>query len=274
MILVCCAETLAFDLNTGRRVGYTELPHQPVDLELTQTGIRMSVHGQFPVEEGNPKGYIVDWARFDARESRARMVVKGLHRVTEHHTYDLNGDGLEDIVATMFGDGNLAVGGGRFSIFWQTPEYAEIWEDAPVEIPVGPLEGALRETVLLERAGILLDSGDIFGAEGKGFMRFNLACSRATLEEALARRGFRFIEILAPCPTAYGRRNKMRAPLDLLKYFEGRAIVRHEADPAEAGIDMEGSIVIGKFVDRERPTFLDLWSKRYAPEDDEEERVA
>ncbi len=94
------------------------------------------------------------------------------------------------------------------------------------------------------------------------------------IREVFDRRGFRFIEILAPCPTAYGRRNRMKAPLDVLKYFEARVRVRHDADPAEAQIDLESPIVVGKFVDRKRPTFLDLWSKRYAPDEDEEVHVA
>ena len=146
-------ELLAFDLKTGRRVGYAELATDPTDLKLTETGVRLSVHGEFPVEIGNGQSSITEWTGFDTRESRSRMLVNGLHRITQHHTHDLNGDGLEDIVATMFGDGNLATGGGRFSVFWQSPEFADAWQDAPAEIPRGTLQGTLRETVLLERAG-------------------------------------------------------------------------------------------------------------------------
>ena len=87
-------------------------------------------------------------------------------------------------------------------------------------------------------------------------------------------RGFRFIEILAPCPTAYGRRNKMRAPLEVLKFFEEKTMVRHDADPVEAEIALNSPIIIGKFVDRQRPTFLDLWTKRHAPDEEDQEHVA
>ena len=129
----------------------------PVDLELTATGIRLSEH-RSPIRPppgagAVPSGTITDWTGFDTGESRARMLVNGLYLITQHHTHDLNGDGLEDIVATMFGDNGEYVGGGRISVFWQTPEFARLWEDAPAEIPSGTLEGALRETVLLERAG-------------------------------------------------------------------------------------------------------------------------
>jgi hypothetical protein len=160
-------DLLAFDLKTGQRVGYTELSTQPTDLDLTETGIRLGQHGEMPVEEGNGQATIIDWTGFDTGEPRARMLVNGLHRITQLHTHDLDGDGLDDIVASMFGDGNQNVGGGRFSIFWQTADYAELWEDAPAEIPHGPLEGALRETVLVERAGMISSQIADFNNDGR-----------------------------------------------------------------------------------------------------------
>ena len=160
-------DLLAFDLNTGRRIGYSVLPFEPVDLELTDSGIRLTIHGENPMEIGNGQATITDWTGFGTRESRTRMLANGLQRITQHLTHDLNGDGLEDILVTMFGNGNLAVGGGRFSIFWQTPEFAELWEDAPAEIPQGPLQGALRETVLMERAGIMHTGIADFNQDGR-----------------------------------------------------------------------------------------------------------
>ena len=40
---------------------------------------------------------------------------------------------------------------------------------------------------ILEEAGLWLDSGAVFGACGEGFQRINIACPRATLEQALER---------------------------------------------------------------------------------------
>lgn len=42
-----------------------------------------------------------------------------------------------------------------------------------------------REDLLLNKAGLWLDSGAMFGADGLGFERINAACSRKTLEMAL-----------------------------------------------------------------------------------------
>ncbi|MBQ3008836.1 MAG: pyridoxal phosphate-dependent aminotransferase [Oscillospiraceae bacterium] len=40
---------------------------------------------------------------------------------------------------------------------------------------------------MLEKAGIYLDNGEIFGPAGRGFQRINLACSRQTLEDTMIR---------------------------------------------------------------------------------------
>ena len=41
------------------------------------------------------------------------------------------------------------------------------------------------EDLIVNKAGLWLDSGAIFGSTGSGFERFNIACPRATLEKAL-----------------------------------------------------------------------------------------
>lgn len=43
------------------------------------------------------------------------------------------------------------------------------------------------EQLIIEKAGLWLDSGAIFGKAGKGFQRINVACPRSILEEALQR---------------------------------------------------------------------------------------
>ncbi|MCI8466392.1 MAG: pyridoxal phosphate-dependent aminotransferase [Lachnospiraceae bacterium] len=42
-----------------------------------------------------------------------------------------------------------------------------------------------REELIVNRAGLWLDSGAMFGADGEGFERVNLACPRCVLEKAL-----------------------------------------------------------------------------------------
>ena len=79
-----------------------------------------------------------------------------------------------------------------------------------------------------------------------------------TITEALLKRGFRFIEVIAPCPTTYGRRNRQPTGLDQMKYYRENSIIRHGADPKDVDIDLNGKIIVGKFIDVERPTYSDL----------------
>ena len=49
------------------------------------------------------------------------------------------------------------------------------------------LTGARLERLIVEQAGLWLDSGAIFGHAGEGFQRINIACPRAVLAGALER---------------------------------------------------------------------------------------
>lgn len=85
------------------------------------------------------------------------------------------------------------------------------------------------------------------------------------IEEALLKKGFSFIEVLAPCPVNYGRRNKEK-PFDTLKLYQERTIVKNGADPSELDIDFDKGVILGKFIDRDRPTFTDNYNKIYRTE--------
>jgi 2-oxoglutarate ferredoxin oxidoreductase subunit beta len=81
--------------------------------------------------------------------------------------------------------------------------------------------------------------------------------SRA-MEEVFSRKGFCFIEVLSPCPTLYQRRNKMGDGLDAMKYYKEASKIRHGARASECDLTRDGEIVVGKFVDRERPDYAEL----------------
>ena len=52
------------------------------------------------------------------------------------------------------------------------------------------------ENLVVKKANLWLDSGRIFGKVGRGFQRFNVACPRKTLKQALEQfkkaKGYRF----------------------------------------------------------------------------------
>ena len=81
--------------------------------------------------------------------------------------------------------------------------------------------------------------------------------------EGLKKKGFVFIEALSPCPTLYSRRNKRGDGIDELKYYKQKSVVKHGADTKEVGLTFDGPIVVGKFVERERPTWLDAMNDHF-----------
>lgn len=83
-----------------------------------------------------------------------------------------------------------------------------------------------------------------------------------SIKEALLKKGFSFIEILAPCPTLYSRRNRLGDGLDQMLYYKENSEIRNNADTRTVGITYQGKIIIGKFIDRERPTYFEAMNEQ------------
>lgn len=84
-----------------------------------------------------------------------------------------------------------------------------------------------------------------------------------SIQEAIQRKGFRFIEVIAPCSTLYARLNKLGTGFDLMKFYRDNAEIRHGADTRELDIDFQNKITCGKFVDESRPTWLETMDTYY-----------
>ena len=76
--------------------------------------------------------------------------------------------------------------------------------------------------------------------------------------EALLKPGFSFVEVISPCPTLYGRLNKQKTGLEQMQYYKDQSLIRHGSDPRQADIALNGQIVVGKFVDLDKPSYLEL----------------
>ncbi|MGQ4914370.1 MAG: thiamine pyrophosphate-dependent enzyme [Candidatus Asgardarchaeia archaeon] len=79
---------------------------------------------------------------------------------------------------------------------------------------------------------------------------------KESIKEALLKRGFCFIEVLSPCPVAFGRRNMFREGIDMMRYFRDKCKIVHGADTRDVGIVLGEEIIIGKFVDIEEKETL------------------
>ncbi len=113
--------------------------------------------------------------------------------------------------------------------------------------PYGTYDPAFNLPYLVEAAGA------VYVARWTTFHVRQLAKSMA---EMFQKKGFGFIEVLSPCPTLYQRRNKMGDGLDAMKFYKQVSKIKHGAPTSEVALSKSGEIVVGKFVDRERPEYI------------------
>jgi 2-oxoglutarate ferredoxin oxidoreductase subunit beta len=75
-----------------------------------------------------------------------------------------------------------------------------------------------------------------------------------SMQNAMKKDGFSFIEIYTQCPTSYGRRIGWRKAEDFLNHFKENSVrVQKAAEMSEE--ELEGKFVIGKLVERDREEF-------------------
>jgi len=78
------------------------------------------------------------------------------------------------------------------------------------------------------------------------------------ITEALLKRGLSLVEVITACPTYYGRMNKQTTGLEQMKYYRRKSVIKPDIDLKYADIKLNGQIVMGKFVDIERPYLPNL----------------
>lgn len=86
------------------------------------------------------------------------------------------------------------------------------------------------------------------------------------MKEAMLKPGFSFVEVITPCPTLFQRRNRLGDGLDEMKYYKEQSIKMNGADPSDPALNlgMRKPIAVGKFVDIEKPTYLDEMNDYYS----------
>jgi 2-oxoglutarate/2-oxoacid ferredoxin oxidoreductase subunit beta len=115
--------------------------------------------------------------------------------------------------------------------------------------PYGTYDPAFNLPYLVEAAGAC------YVARWTTYHVRQLALS---MKEMFQKKGFSFIEILSPCPTLYQRRNKMGDGLTAMKFYKEHSKIKNGAPTSEVGLTKTGEIILGKFVDRERPDYQQM----------------
>lgn len=77
-----------------------------------------------------------------------------------------------------------------------------------------------------------------------------------SIKTGLKNKGFSFIEVVSPCPTYYGRKNKLRTPTAMAVTIKINTVFKSEAERMKEK-DLEGKIVVGEFVNKTKAEFTD-----------------
>jgi 2-oxoglutarate ferredoxin oxidoreductase subunit beta len=77
-----------------------------------------------------------------------------------------------------------------------------------------------------------------------------------SIKKALKMQGFRFVEAISQCPTAFGRRVGFKDAGEMLKWFKENAITVKQAENLKEE-DVTGKIVVGEFVQKQRATLVE-----------------
>lgn len=101
-------------------------------------------------------------------------------------------------------------------------------------------------------------SGAIYVARWTSLHARRLAKS---IEKAIQKKGFTFIEVVSPCPTLYDRYNRHGTGLDVMKLYREISVIRNFTDPMKAELDYRTRIVCGEFIDTEKPELSDLFQE-------------
>jgi 2-oxoglutarate ferredoxin oxidoreductase subunit beta len=72
-----------------------------------------------------------------------------------------------------------------------------------------------------------------------------------SIKKALLHVGFSFIEVLSPCPTQFGRRNRLDRPEGMIQDLIQRCILKEDAERLTEE-ELEGKIITGEFLSCQR----------------------
>jgi len=143
-----------------------------------------------------------------------------------------------DLTVILMNNGIYGMTGGQVS---PTTPIGKMASTAPF----GNLEASFNISGLAEAAGAS------FVARGTAYNAVQL---ERFIEKAMLKKGFSVVEAMSPCPTVYGRRNKMRGGVAMLRDLKDHSVpVKKAADMDPE--DLKGKIITGILTDIDQPEY-------------------
>jgi len=149
-----------------------------------------------------------------------------------------------DMTAIVVNNSNYGMTGGQFSP--TTPEGAKT-----STTPYGMIEPTFDACDLARSAGAS------FVARGTVYHVMELD---KFLQKAMRKKGFSLVEVLSPCPTSFGRRNKQADPVKMMESLRDGTVNTAQAKKMKPE-ELEGKIVRGIFHDIEKKEYLERYAE-------------
>ncbi|WP_420645260.1 MalY/PatB family protein [Candidatus Leptofilum sp.] len=155
--IVCTAPSKTFNL-AGMKLSNIIIPNEALRTPLTKTMVQIGLHNT------NSFGFVAAEAAYNFGEEWLTAVLDYI---------ETNYNFMKTYLAEHLPQLHLLPAEGTYLV----------WLDCRA-LGLTPAE---RKKLIFEDARVYLDEGEMFGPEGEGFERINLACPRALLAEALDR---------------------------------------------------------------------------------------
>ncbi|MFO7950542.1 MAG: 2-oxoacid:ferredoxin oxidoreductase subunit beta [Candidatus Fermentibacteraceae bacterium] len=149
-----------------------------------------------------------------------------------------------DMTAIVVNNSNYGMTGGQFSP--TTPEGAKT-----STTPYGMIEPTFDACDLARSAGAS------FVARGTVYHVMELD---KLLQKAMRKKGFSLVEVLSPCPTSFGRRNKQADPVKMMESLRDGTVNTAQAAKMKPE-ELKGKIVRGIFHDIEKKEYLERYEE-------------
>jgi 2-oxoglutarate ferredoxin oxidoreductase subunit beta len=147
-----------------------------------------------------------------------------------------------DLTVVLFNNWIYGMTGGQVSP--TTPEGIRA-----TTAPFGNLEPSF------DISGLAIAAGASFVARGTVTNPVKLS---QYIEKGIRKKGFALIEAFTPCPTAFGRQNRLGKPLDLMLWIKEHIVDIKRAEKMSEE-ELQGKLVTGILVDRDRPEYTERY---------------
>ncbi len=115
--------------------------------------------------------------------------------------------------------------------------------------PFGNIEASFNISGLAQAAGAS------YVARGTVYHVFQLD---KMIERAMRKKGFSVVEVLSPCPTAFGRRNRLGTGSQMMQWQKEHTVSIKAAEKMSPE-ELEDKIITGVFVDIDKPEYVESY---------------